>query len=41
MCERMEINGVEKLVPDLRDKNRLHYPHSSIEPSTTTWIEAI
>ena len=40
MCERMEINGVEKLVPNLRDKKKLRYPHSSLEPSTTTWIEA-
>ena len=40
MCERMEINGVEKLVPNLRDIKELRYPHSSIESSTTTWIEA-
>ena len=39
MCERMEINGVEKLVPNLRDKKELRYPHSSIESSTTTWTE--
>ena len=39
MCERMEINGVEKLVPNLRDKNELCYPHSSIGSSTTTRIE--
>ena len=38
MCERMEINGVEKLVPHFRDK-KLRYPHSSIESSTTTRIE--
>ena len=39
MCERMEINGVEKLVPNLRDK-KLRYPHSSLEPNATTRIEA-
>ena len=38
MCERMEINGVEKLVPNLRDKKNC-YPHSSLEPSATTRIE--
>ena len=36
MCERMEINGVEKLVPNLRDKKN----YSSLEPSATTRIEA-
>ena len=40
MCERMEINGVEKLAPNLRDKKSLRYPHSSIESSATTRIEA-
>ena len=37
MCERMEINGVEKLVPNLRDKKNC-CPHSSIELSATTRI---
>ena len=27
MCERMEINGVERLVPNLRGKKNYRYPH--------------
>ena len=39
MCERMEINGVEKLVPKPQGQKELCYPHSSLEPCATTWTE--
>ena len=32
MCEKMEINKVEKLVPNLYDK--------SIRPSSQTWVDS-
>ena len=40
MCERMKINGVEKLVPNLRDKKNYVIHIQAFEPSTTTRIEA-
>ena len=30
MCEKMEINGVEKLVPNLRDKNQSSYEQTCL-----------
>ena len=40
MSERMEINKVKKLVPNLWDKKKLCYSHSSFGSSVTTRIEA-
>ena len=40
MCERMKINGVEKLVPNLRDKKNYIINIQAFKPSATTWIEA-
>ena len=40
MCERMKINGVEKLVPNLRNKKKLCDPHSSFGSSPQTWIDS-
>ena len=40
MCEKMKINKVEKLVPDLNDKKKLHHSHKSINPSSQTWVNS-
>ena len=37
MCEKMEINGVEKLIHNLRDK-KLCNSHRSTKSSPQTWI---
>ena len=40
MCERMKINLVEKLVPNLYNKKELHHSHSSIGSSPQTRIDS-
>ena len=40
MCERIEINGVEKLVPNLRDKKNYIIHIQALNQITTTRIEA-
>ena len=40
MCEQMKINRVEKLVPNLCNKRKLHHPHSSAKPSTCPRIDS-
>ena len=40
MCERMEINLVEKLVPNLRDKkNMLDRIHRAVEFDQSPWLK--
>ena len=38
MCEKMKINGIEKLVPNLYDKKEICDSHKSIRPSPQTGI---
>ena len=38
-CEKMKIIGVEKLVPNLFDKNLKNRPHKDTKPSSQTQID--
>ena len=39
ICEKLKINKVEKLVPNLYDK-KIRHSHKSIRPSSQTWVDS-